>query len=126
MTNLSRRNDRDPINTMFERFLSEPFFVQEFPAAIQRIEEGTLALDVSEDNTSVLVRASLPGFRREDVDIEVHDGVLTIKAQYNEEHEEKNERYYRKERRTGSVSRRIALPALVQETGGQAELKDAS
>jgi len=58
------------------------------------------------------------------VDIEVHDGVLSIKAEHTEETESKTERFYRKERRVGSVSRRLALPSTVVEDGIKAELKD--
>src|SRR5690606_5637704 len=87
-------------------------------------EEGTLPVDVSEDEQNVVVRASLPGFKKEDVNIEVHEGVVSINAHQEEEKEEKGERFYRRERSYGSVSRRIALPSPVQEDQAQAELKD--
>lgn len=113
-----------PLSTMVEAMLREPLFGD--GSLSNRVEEGTLALDVSEDEASVIVRASLPGFSREDVEVEIHDGVLSIKATHVEEKEEggKGERYYRKERRVGSMSRRIALPSQVQEHGAKAELKD--
>ncbi|HLO40053.1 MAG TPA: Hsp20/alpha crystallin family protein [Phycisphaerales bacterium] len=113
---------------MFDRLLgqmlSDPFFaeVRTPVAALQNLEEGTLALDVSEDEGNVYVRASLPGFRKEDVEVAVHDGILSIKAEHVEEQEEKKERYYRRERRVGSLSRRIALPSSVQEQATSAEL----
>ncbi|QOJ00776.1 MAG: Hsp20/alpha crystallin family protein [Phycisphaeraceae bacterium] len=107
---------------LFENMLGEPFFTHAPASAL--IEEGTLPLDISEDESSVIVRASLPGFRKEDVDIEVHDGVLTIKASRTEEHEEHGERFYRKERRTGSLSRRVALPSVVLEHEAKADLSN--
>jgi len=125
MNSITRRDMREvlPITSIFDRILTEPFFAEAMPLAA-RIEEGTLALDVSEDDTSVIVRASVPGFSKSDVDIEVHDNVLTINAQHTEEKEEKNERFYRKERRVGSLSRRIALPSAVVEKDAQADLKE--
>lgn len=115
----------------FDRFvsqvLSDPIFGEgRIPggALVASIDEGALALDVSEDDRNVYVRASLPGFRKEDVEISVHDGVLSIKAEHSEVTEEKKERYYRRERRVGSVSRRIALPSSVQEDKTGAELSD--
>ncbi len=133
MTIITRRPSRSvpaltpfaggPLSSIVDRMFSEPFFT-DLPGALARIEEGTLPLDVSEDETNVFVRASVPGFRKEDIEVSVHDGVLTIKADRSEEKEENTERYYRRERSTGSVSRRIALPTLVDEEKAQAELVD--
>ncbi len=108
------------VNTL----LNDPFFSEFKGVSLPEVDEGTLAVDVSEDDQAVIVRASLPGFKKEDVEVEVHDGVLSIKAEHAEEHEVKNEKFYRKERRWGSVSRRIALPGAVQDTDTKAELKD--
>ena len=110
-----------PIERVFQSLWGRDPFIAELSPVF---EEGTLALDVSEDEASVLVRASLPGFRKEDVHVEVHDGVLTINATHREETEEKSERYYRKERREGSLSRRVALPSQVDDSKASAELKD--
>jgi HSP20 family protein len=108
-----------PFEGLLEHFFAEPTL-----ARAGGLEEGTLALDLSENETHVIVRASLPGFTREDIDVEVHDGVLTIKATHREESEESKERFYRRERRVSSLSRRVALPSLVREKDAAAELKD--
>ena len=120
---------RDPFTTpsmrLFSELFNDPFFRNGGNGGLaEALEEGTLALDVSEDAESVYVRASLPGFKREDVDIEIHDGVLSIKAEHTEEKEEKQERFYRRERRVGSVSRRVALPSVVEEDKAEANLTD--
>jgi HSP20 family protein len=88
------------------------------------LEEGTLPLDISENESEVIVRASVPGFSREQIDVEVHDAILTIKAAKTEETEDQGERYYRRERRVGSMSRRVALPSIVHDTEARAELKN--
>lgn len=129
MTNLTRRDpfEAPAFGRLLNQFFNEPFFADapRVAAGLQRgLEEGTLPLDVSEDERHVIVRASLPGFRKEDVDVEVHDGVLTIKAQHKEEKEEKRENFYRRERVMGSLSRRVALPSTVAEGDTQGELKD--
>lgn len=118
-----RPTDLPSIENLMSRVLDDPFFGLRANGA-DPVDEGTLALDVSEDERDVIVRASLPGFSKDDVDVEVHDGVLTIKAEHTEEKEETGEQYYRKERRFGSMSRRVALPSAVQDDGGRAELKD--
>ena len=120
---LVRTMDLPTVDRFLARVFDDPFFAVR-TAAPQTVDEGSLALDISEDDSNVIVRASLPGFSKENVDVEVHDGVLTIKAEQSEEHEEKGEQFYRKERRFGSVSRRVALPSHVAEDQAKAELKD--
>jgi HSP20 family protein len=124
MTLIRREPTEFPTNMsrLMNTFLQDPFFGN--GGVAPAIEEGNLALDVSEDEKSVVVRASLPGFRKEDIDVEIHDGVLSIKAERNEEKEEKGETYYRRERRYGTVSRRVALPSVVEDGSTSADLKD--
>lgn len=105
------------------QLLEDPFFAEMRPA-VAAIEEGTLPIDLSEDEKSVFVRASLPGFRKDEIEAEVHDGVVSIKAAKVEEKETTDEKFYRRERRFGSVSRRVALPTVVDEQKVGAELKD--
>lgn len=123
MLNLIRREPSDfpTVSRLMNQLLHDPFLGNGLAPAI---EEGNLALDVSEDEKSVIVRASLPGFRREDIDVEIHDGVLSIKAERAEESEEKGETYYRRERRSGTVTRRVALPSVVEDGSAAAELRD--
>ncbi|MEX2229359.1 MAG: Hsp20 family protein [Dehalococcoidia bacterium] len=88
--------------------------------------EGTLAVDVAETDNEIVVRASVPGVRREDIEVQFDQGVLAIKASREEEQEEKGGRYYRRERYTGSVSRRVAMPGMVGSAEQvSAELADA-
>jgi len=100
-------------------FMNDPLFTDP-----QSVNTGNLALDVSEDEKTVIVRASLPGFTRENIDVEIHDGVLTIKAERTDETEERGENYFQRERRIGAVARSIALPSVVDDTQTAAELKD--
>jgi HSP20 family protein len=86
-----------------------------------------LPIDIAEKDGDIVVRASLPGFAKDEIDVQVHDGVLSITAKRSEQHEESGddgERYYRRERRIGSVSRRIALPDGVDGAKTEAELRD--
>ncbi|MDX2117365.1 MAG: Hsp20/alpha crystallin family protein [Planctomycetota bacterium] len=113
-----------PFGTMLRDFFNDPFFneVEAQPSA------GVLPLDVSEDDTHLIVRASLPGYAKEEVTAEVNDGVLTIVGTKTEdktdEKEGKGERYFRRERRVGTVSRSVSLPEGVDTENVNAELKD--
>jgi len=123
MMTLIRRDPADfpTVSRLFNQFLGEPFCSG---GTLTELEEGTLPLDISEDEKNVIVRASLPGFTKNDIEIEVNNGVLTIKATHKEEREEKAERYFRRERRFTSMSRRVALPSTVEDNKTQAELKE--
>jgi HSP20 family protein len=116
---------RDPFDFGGMRNLLRSFFEEPGFQLAPMLEEGALAVDVSEGKEGeTIVRASLPGFKKEDVKVSVHQGVLDIRAESKEEHETKDEKFYRKERRWGAVSRRIALPGNPAEDGVSAELKD--
>ncbi len=116
---------RDPFGRTGVRDLlglinNDPFF----RTTTEETNEGTLALDVSENDGEVIVRASMPGFKKEDIDVQLDNGVLSIKAEHNEEHETTDEKFYRRERTYGSVFRRIALPGVTNDAATKAELKD--
>ncbi len=70
----------------------------------------TAAVDVERADGDLIVRADVPGFKREEISMEVEAGVLTISGKHEEEMEEKGRHYLRHERRYGSFSRSIALP----------------
>lgn len=83
-------------------------------------EELSIPLDVRETDDSIIVRASLPGFRPEDIAVEVRQGVLTIRAESQEEREETKGTWHIRERRVGTAVRSITLPAAVREDEAQA------
>ena len=68
------------------------------------------AMDLVETDDHLILRADLPGLERDDVNIEVKDGALTVSGERRAEHEEKSEGYYRVERAFGSFSRSLTLP----------------
>ena len=103
-----------------DRWFDEPFFHR--PA--RRAATGLLPLDVSEEDGKLVVRASLPGFTQDEIEVQVRDGVLSIAAEHAEEHEEEGARYYRRERRSGTVGRRISLSTAYADGEVEAELKD--
>jgi HSP20 family protein len=71
------------------------------------------AIDVVRDKDSLVVRADVPGLKPEEVKIEVEDDILTVSGEHQESKEEKDKNYVRRERRYGSFSRSMALPAGV-------------
>jgi HSP20 family protein len=67
-------------------------------------------IDVFEKDGNVIVRADLPGMKREDIDISAERGMLVMRGSRREETEVKEKDYYRSERVTGEFYRSIALP----------------
>jgi HSP20 family protein len=134
MTMMSRRGPESSIIRLFEEMMNDPFFAGREPAMLAPHAGGTLAgradvagflpVDVSEDEKAVIVRASLPGFTKEQIDVQVHDDVLAIRAEATQEQEQSGERFHRRERRHTSVSRTLQLPVPVTGEQTQASLQD--
>jgi HSP20 family protein len=81
-------------------------------------------IDVERSDGSLIMRADVPGFKPEEINIEVEDEMLTISGRHEEAKEEKGKHYLRHERRFGSFSRSIALPAGVDASKISAETHD--
>jgi HSP20 family protein len=86
--------------------------------------EWAPSMDVLEENGNLVIRAELPGVKQEDVDITVHDRVLTISGQRREETETERGGYHVRERRRGAFSRSVMLPQDVDEDGIRARYED--
>jgi HSP20 family protein len=96
----------------------------EASALTPREAEWMPKVDVSEANGIVLIRAECPGMDAKDVRLSIDDGVVTLEGEKRTEHEEKDERAFRRERRYGSFLRRIPLPMPVDSAKVKAEFKN--
>jgi HSP20 family protein len=79
------------------------------------------AMDLVETDDHLVLRADLPGLERDDVDIEVKDGVLTVSGERRAEQEKRSEGFYRVERAFGSFSRSLSLPEGIEPEGISAD-----
>jgi HSP20 family protein len=68
------------------------------------------AVDLVEREGQLVLRADLPGMDRDDVDVRIKDGVLTVSGERKYENESKGEGYHRVERSFGRFSRSLRLP----------------
>ena len=73
--------------------------------------------DIRDAGDRFVLEAELPGFQKEDIKLDVKDGILTISAQHDEHKEEKDEKgsYIRRERRYGSFSRSFDVTGVDEE-----------
>src|SRR6187397_1345194 len=81
-------------------------------------------VDVQETDKEYLIKAELPEVKKEDVKVDVLDGVLTIEGERTQEKEEKGKKFHKVERSYGKFVRQFALPTEVEATKIEAEVKD--
>lgn len=81
-------------------------------------------VEIHQTGKEFLVRADLPGLNKDDVDVEVDDGVLRLSGERRQEARDEGEGYYRSERSYGSFYRAIPLPEGVNEDAISASFKD--
>ena len=83
---------------------------------LEGVTEWAPAVDATEKDGNLVIRAELPGVRPEDVDISLHENVLTIRGERRAEQEEERGGYYIRERRYGTFSRSFTLPQGTDES----------
>jgi len=82
------------------------------------------AIDVAEEENSVVVRAEVPGCKADDIDISVYGNKLTISGEKKFEEEKKEKGYYHIESTYGSFRRELTLPTDVDQSKVEAACKD--
>ena len=81
-------------------------------------------VDIYDEESKIVIKADLPGVKKEDVNIDVDNGILTLKGERTFEKETKEKNYYRRESSYGSFKRSFSLPENVNTEMIKAELKD--
>ena len=85
-----------------------------------------LPLDIQEDNDAYTVVADVPGLGADQIEVNLHDGVLTITAESEREELDENTRVLAQERVFGKFSRSIKLPREVDVNSVEAEYRDGT
>ena len=81
-------------------------------------------VEAYEKDNQLVICADLPGLKKDDVQIEVNDDVLTIRGERRQEFEDKQEGHHRSERRYGSFYRAIPLPEGIDTEQAKASFED--
>ena len=89
-------------------------------------ESTNFPVDVHEGDESFHVEAELPGYTKDQVHVELEDGMLSISAEKTEEDENEKEKgkYHLRERCYSQVSRRFTLPSGIDSTKVEAKMED--
>jgi len=82
------------------------------------------AIDISENEDAIVVKAEIPGCKADDIDISVHGNTLTISGEKKHEEEKKEKGYYHIERSYGSFRRDLTLPTDVDPAKVEATCKE--
>lgn len=108
-----RRNNKHltPFTTMADSFFNDDFFRSFFNG----FGSSQMNIDVKDVDNKYVIEAELPGVKKEDINIDIDNGVLTLSAETGSERNEKNDNYVYRERRYGTVSRSFSLDNIDDE-----------
>jgi HSP20 family protein len=111
---------RDAMDRLFDDAFTRPFSVVRNGGATW----SALPIDMYETNDDVVVRAVVPGFLPENVQISVTGDVLTIRGELKREENQRDRAWHIREHRLGSFERSIALPVRVVSNQASAEFEN--
>jgi HSP20 family protein len=118
------RGMEDLQNRLATLFGRAPVRRQDGQEESMTVAEWAPVVDISENDKEYLIKAELPGIKKEDVHISVEKGVLTISGERKFEKEEKDKKYHRVERAYGAFVRTFIVPDDAEADKVGAEFKD--
>lgn len=109
------------MNDLFDNFSLGRWFDRE-----DSLFQGawTPAIDVHDSKDNIVVRADLPGMKKDNIEVSIQDGVLVIRGEKKEETERKEKNAVRTERFYGSFHRAVSLPTAVDDAKVKASYKN--
>jgi HSP20 family protein len=110
---------RDAMDNLFENSFIQPRFLAPFRESVM----GQLPLDVIETEDELVVKATVAGYKPEEIDVTIVGDTLTIKGEGKEEQKDEQPTYLLRERRLASFKRSFTLPVDVQADKAKAEFE---
>lgn len=120
-----RQVPRWDLDSWFDESLLRPF--APFSLSLPRVtefEDLVPSVDIFEDRGDLVIKAELPGISRDDIEVTLSDGSITISGEKKKENEIKKKDYYKWERSYGSFCRTFRLPTEVQPDKVGSTFKD--
>ncbi len=116
----------DGLDTIQSRI--HEFFDEAFPPSLEYRSSATRgwypAIDILESRDSYLIRADLPGIKKEDINLEFRDGAVTLGGERKFDEPAEGVEYRRAERAAGRFSRTFELPRRVKQEEMRATYRD--
>jgi len=100
----------------FDEVFADPFFNEK--------DAKIMKTDIKEKDDKYLLEVDVPGYDKENIKLELHEGYLTITAEKDEEKEDKHAKYLRRERFTGMCSRSYYVGDNVREEDIRANFRN--
>ena len=100
----------------WDEVLPDSFFTEK--------ESKLMKTDLKEKDGKYFLEIDIPGYEKEDIKIELHDGYLTVSAEKNEEKEDKHAKYLKRERFSGMCSRSYYVGENVNEEDIKASFRN--
>lgn len=110
---------REAMDHLFDDAFTRPFGMTDSWRA-----SGAPAIDMYQTDNEVVIKASLPGVKTEDVQINMTGDLLTIKGEMKQADKSKTKNYHIHEQRLGAFERRVQLPILVVSDKARAEFEN--
>ena len=114
----------EEMSARLNRFIGPPLARRAPEADGGLFADWAPAIDVQETEKEYLLKADLPEVKKEDVKVDVRNGILTIEGERRQEKEEKGKKFHRIERSYGRFVRRLELPTDVDDQKIAAEFKE--
>lgn len=104
----------------------DSFFDESFPEASKRRKHDIMKTDIKEKDGNYIVEVDVPGYNKEDIQIELENGYLTVTAKSSSNTDEEKEGYIYKERFVGECSRSFYVGDDVKEEDVKASFKNGT
>jgi HSP20 family protein len=127
MMNLVKWNpwkEMSVLQNRMNRLFNEPFLRRDQEDDELSMGAWYPAVDMFDNDDKIVIKAELPGMKKNDFSLDVKDRVLTLSGERNYDNEVKEENYYRRERTYGRFKRAFHLPADVDADNIKADFKD--
>jgi len=117
----------EEIERRFEDFFRRPFSMMESPWWTRwpgLAGEVSPAMDIYEEGGDIVVKAEVPGMKKEEIHVDINEKTVTVSGEKKKEEKVERKDYVHLERTYGSFARTFALPAEVQTDKARATFKD--
>ncbi len=112
-----------PVDHLFRDF-ADMSRLLDIPNVPVLFKGGEPKVDILQTEKDVLVKADVPGVKKEDINVTVTEDTITIRGEVKSDYEEKKDDYFHAERFFGSYSRTLPLPVLVASDKATAKFED--
>lgn len=109
---------------LFDRYSRAMGWPRSSPEEAITAGDWSPRVDIAETEAEFVIKAEVPEVKKEDLQVTVENGIVTLRGERKQEKEEKGKKFHRIERYFGSFHRRFTLPENVDEAKVQASFKD--